>query len=522
MSELSPNRGWKRPASYVAVASLAAFISVILYMGLTYGYERLTHKTESSALLDAPAAADTSSGDNGLMALKRSSESFREIAKRVGPAVVNIKSTKGAPKKKGRPALRRSPRPHRQEQEEGSPFGNDPFFDFFDQFRNPGGPMQEMPQTSLGSGVIIDKKGIVVTNNHVVEGATEILVNLSGDKIDLKAKVIGTDPRTDLAVLKIEGKNNFPAVEWADSDAAEVGDWAIAIGSPFALGQSVTVGIISAKGRNSAALLGAEFGNDLIQTDAAINPGNSGGPLCDINGKVLGVNTAIYTRSGGYMGIGFAIPANTAKEVVNKLITHGKVVRGWLGVFIQPLDEELAKELGVKDGVGIHEVMENSPAAKAGLNSGDVIIEVEGKIIKDPTQLQREIGNYQPGQTVKMKIASYRDKKQRSVTVKVGEVPDNPEQPGVESEPSNSEPDSLGLVVAQSKSKDGGVVIQYIQQGSPSEGFGLEVGDTILSINRKKVKTTQDYERLIKENARLYLEVKRKDRLLFFQFVLPR
>ncbi|MFM8314111.1 MAG: Do family serine endopeptidase, partial [Deltaproteobacteria bacterium] len=388
----------------------------------------------------------------------------------------------------------------------------------FERFGSPFPFQQETPQTSVGSGFIIDKKGFIVTNNHVVEDATEILVRLSNDRAELKAKIIGTDPKTDLAVIKVEGQNNLVSADWADSDQVEVGDWAIAIGSPFALDQSVTVGIVSAKGRNSTGV--TEIGGDLIQTDAAINPGNSGGPLCDLDGQVMGVNTAIYTRSGGYMGIGFAIPSNLAKDIAQKLISSGKITRGWLGVYIQPLDLELAKELGIKEGVGIHEVLESSPAQKAGISAGDVVLEVDGKPVKDVNELQRKIGNYKPGETIKLKVMSYNDKKSRSVSVKIGELPENEKEPEKLS-PKEQEPDKLGLVVGPDKKKEG-VVIEGIQPGSIAEQMlGLEVGDVIIRINRQSTNSVANYKKALGSSKRIYLEIKRKGRTLFFQFVLP-
>ncbi|MBI4406098.1 MAG: Do family serine endopeptidase [Deltaproteobacteria bacterium] len=505
-------RSWfKKPLGYVLAGATAAAVSMAIY-----GAAQLVSQAKSKkvAALDNPAVAETKVGGSDAGLLRQTSESFRQIAKVVGPAVVNIKAT--------RALKHQGPRVHRRgkkgEEEEG-PFGRDPFFDFFERF----GPLPFMqpegPQESLGSGVIIDKRGYVVTNNHVIEGSTKIAVLLSGDKpTELKAKVVGSDPKTDLAVLKVENGKDLPTAEWADSDSVEVGDWAIAIGSPFALGQSVTVGIVSAKGRSSKYLTGADYG-ELIQTDAAINPGNSGGPLCTLDAKIMGVNTAIYTRSGGYMGIGFAIPSNLAKEVVSKLISEGKVIRGWLGVFIQPLDEELAKELGVKTGVGIHEVMEESPAARAGLKAGDVVIEVDGKPVKEVTQLQRVITSYKPGQTIKIKVVSYADKKTRTISVKIGELPAETEnQPKLSRE--DETPDKLGLIVSEAKGKDG-VIIDMIQPGSVADQVGLEVGDQIIRINRKTVNSVRTYKQLTSGSKRLYLEVRRKGRTLFYQFVLP-
>ncbi|MBI1861423.1 MAG: Do family serine endopeptidase [Deltaproteobacteria bacterium] len=501
---------------------LASLSAVILSVGVYAGIQLFTKNHQ----LDNPAVADNKPpllSDSSLQQLKKSSEGFRAVAKLVGPAVVNIKATKGVKAQQPKGALRgRKPKrgqpqapPQDEDQFHG---GGDPFFDFFERFGMPFNmPQEQAPQTSLGSGIIIDKKGHIVTNNHVVDDASEILVILADDKTELKAKVVGTDPKTDLAVLKVTTDKDLPSVEWADSDSVEVGDWAIAIGSPFALSQSVTVGIVSAKGRNSLNLTGAEYGGDLIQTDAAINPGNSGGPLVTLEGRVMGVNTAIYTRSGGYMGIGFAIPSNTAKDISTKLISDGKIVRGWLGVFIQPLDKELAKELDLKEGVGIHEVIEESPAAVAGLKAGDVIVEVDGKAVKETAQLQKIISGFKPGESVKLKVVSYTDKKARTVTVKIGNIPEGEPQ-GKAAKEESAAPDKIGLVLSKGKE---GLTVEAIQPGSMADQVGLEQGDILVRVNRKEVKTLEAYKKIVDSSKRLYLEVKRRGRTLFYQFVLP-
>lgn len=511
---------------YVFVGLIAAIASVLMFAGAQYVYQSFKGK-EVAGVLDNPAQADSktqsSNGDSGTSQLRKTSESFRNVAKKVGPAVVNITATKGAPKKKNKFSLKGKRQQPDEDEFGGSPFGNDPFFDFFERFGMPHGmPQQEGPQKSLGSGVIVDKKGIIVTNNHVVEGATEIMIRLSDNKTEFKAKIVGTDPKTDLAVLRVEGQKDLPYAEFGDSDTAEVGDWAIAIGSPFALDQSVTVGIVSAKGRNSVGL-GTEYGGDLIQTDAAINPGNSGGPLCDLDGKVIGINTAIYTRSGGYMGIGFAIPSNLVKDIQSKLVADGKITRGWLGVYIQPLDAELAKEMGIKDGVGIREVIESSPAAEAGIQGGDIIVEVDGKEVKDVNQLQNRISSFKPGDKVKLKLLNYGDKKSRTVTVKIGVVPDEPDKLAKQGgSTKEEEPDKLGLVVSAAKGKDGGVTVDAIQPGSIAEQMlGIEAGDVIVRINRQQVNSVATYKKLVSSSKRIYMEAKRKGRTIFFQFVLP-
>ncbi|MBY0371535.1 trypsin-like peptidase domain-containing protein [bacterium] len=516
MSEIENRPGRSRIAKllpYLFAGGIAALVSVLIYAGVQYTYTRSPDATAKIGTLDNPAAAQL--GPEGTL-LKKTSESFRLIAKKVGPAVVNIKSTK-RPTTAGRRGLRQ-----RGGEDEESPYSRDPFFEFFERFGQPFPfPQQEGPQTSVGSGILVDKAGIVVTNNHVVAEANEILVTFNGQKTDIKAKIIGTDPKTDLAVLKLESTKDLPEpAVWADSSSVEVGDWAIAIGSPFALGQSVTVGIVSAiGGRNSMALAGTEYGGDLIQTDAAINPGNSGGPLCDLEGKIIGVNTAIYTRSGGYMGIGFAIPSDLARDVTSKLAKDGKIVRGWLGVYIQPLDEELGKELGVKQGVGIHEVLEESPAAKAGLRAGDAIVQINGKDVTEVTALQKMIAGFKPGQKIEMRVVSYADKKTKNVTVNIGELPDSDSLAEKGSAPADAAPDKLGLVVTKGKN---GLVVEAVQPGSMGEQVGLEVGDILVTVNRKKLDTLANYRKLLGGSKKIYLEVKREGRTLFYQFTLPK
>lgn len=516
MEEGKRKHWWRSPIGFLIAGLSAAALSVGIFAGAQF----LAAKKSAETVLDNPAVAQSTPelpSNTGI--LKKTSESFRAVAKMVGPAVVHIKSTKGG---KGRgpkgPQRGRRRGPGGEEDDGGVP-GNprDPFFDFFEKFGNPFMQPPDMPQTSLGSGIIIDKKGFVVTNNHVVEDASEILVALSGEKTDMKAKIVGTDPKTDLALVKIEANREFPVAEWADSTEVEVGDWAIAIGSPFDLRQTVTVGIVSAMGRNSNVLGGADYVGELIQTDAAINPGNSGGPLCTLDGKIMGVNTAIYTRSGGYMGIGFAIPSNLAKDVIGKLKTDGKIIRGWLGVYIQALDPELAKELGVKDGVAIHEVIDGSPAQEGGLNPGDVVIEVEGKAVKEVNELQRIISNFKPGQKVTMKVVSYSDKKTRTVKIKIGTVPAGDVQSKVT--PEDDTPDRIGLVISE-KNKDG-VTVQAVQPGSLGEQIGLEPGDVIVRINRQPTKTIAAYKKALKGTNRINLEVKQKGRLKFYSLVLP-
>lgn len=505
----------KKPLLYLFGALSAAVLSVAIFAGaqLFSGRKNALDNPVSAKTADSSAGASS-----GISELKKTSESFRSVAKTIGPAVVNIKSTKGGAKQKPPRGPRRG-RPGRPlpppEEDEGGGGPRDPFFDFFERFGNPF--QQEMPQTSLGSGIVIDPKGYVVTNNHVVEDASEIIVSLAGDKMDLKAKVIGTDPRTDLALLKVDPPKDLPAAEWADSDTVEVGDWAIAVGSPFDLRQTVTVGIVSAKGRSSNVLGGGDHVGEFIQTDAAINPGNSGGPLCTIEGKVMGVNTAIYTRSGGYMGIGFAIPSNIAKDIISKLRTQGKIVRGWLGVNIGNLDEAARKKLGLSGGVRIAEVMPESPAAHSGLGAGDVILDVDGKAVEDTNQLRNIIMGFKPGQTVKLKVLAYSDQKKKTISVKIGELPAEPQLVKGGEEATT---DKLGVVVAEVKGKEG-VVVQGVEMGSIAQMSGMEEGDEIVSVNRKPTKTVAAYKKATSSGGSFDLEVKRQGRRIFITIVTP-
>ncbi len=326
---------------------------------------------------------------------------FVRVAELVTPAVVNISTVTSG---KGRTPS-----------ELFRPFGNEPFFrDFFDRFFE--GTPRRRQQTSLGSGVIIDKSGLILTNNHVVKDADEITVKFA-NKQEAKGKVVGTDPKTDLAVIRVSAKEDLPVVALGNSDRLSVGEWAIAIGNPFGLDHTLTVGVISATGRSEVGIATYE---NFIQTDASINPGNSGGPLLNIRGEVIGINTAIVASG---QGIGFAIPVNMARKVMDDLVKKGKVTRGWLGVGIQPLTPELAKSFGVSadEGILVNQVMPKSPAEAAGLKTGDLILSVDGKPMKDPRQLQRIIAEADIGKSIEITILREREK--RTLKVQVGEMP---------------------------------------------------------------------------------------------------
>ena len=323
-------------------------------------------------------------------------DSFAAIVDAVKPAVVNISTTQAVE--------RRGPR------------GADPYREFLERYFGEGVPREE-PRQSLGSGLIVEPDGYVLTNNHVIEGARVITVRLSDDEA-YEARVVGRDPRTDLALLKIQGRRRFTPVRLGDSDALRVGDWVVAIGNPFGLEQTVTAGIVSAKGR----VIGAGPYDDFIQTDAAINPGNSGGPLFNARGEVVGINSAIFSQSGGSVGIGFAIPANLARELIPQLKAKGRVSRGWLGVAIAPVTPETARRLGVPDARGalVAELAPGGPAAAAGLQPGDVIVAFEGRPIRRADELPRLTARAPVGAAVELRLL--RARKELAVKVTLGEL----------------------------------------------------------------------------------------------------
>ncbi|HEX9899037.1 MAG TPA: Do family serine endopeptidase [Candidatus Methylomirabilis sp.] len=326
---------------------------------------------------------------------------FVRVAELVTPSVVNISTVTTG---KGRAPT-----------EQFRPFGNDPFFrDFFDRFFE--GMPRRRQQASLGSGVIIEKSGLILTNNHVVKDADEITVKFA-NKQEVKGKVVGTDAKTDLAVIRVSAKEDLPVATLGNSDTLQVGEWAIAIGNPFGLDHTLTVGVISATGRSEVGIAAYE---NFIQTDASINPGNSGGPLLNVRGEVIGINTAIVASG---QGIGFAIPVNMARKVMEDLVKKGKVTRGWLGIGIQPLTPELAKSFGVSadEGILVNQIMPKSPAEAAGLKVGDLILTLDGKPIKDARQMQRLVAEAEIGKTIAVIVL--RDKTKRALKVQVGEMP---------------------------------------------------------------------------------------------------
>jgi len=435
--------------------------------------------------------------------LDRLSERFRAVAKHIRPAVVAIGVSK---------TVEASP----------WPFGDDFFRRFFGrQFPGPGGE-RKFEQRGLGSGVIVSKDGYILTNNHVVAEADEITVRLS-DGREFAAEVIGTDPPSEIAVVRVKADGDLPVARLGDDAAMEVGDWVLAVGAPFGLEQTVTSGIISATGRHGVGI--TEYEN-FIQTDAAINPGNSGGPLVNMNGEVIGINTAIASRSGGYMGVGFAVPINMARKVMDRLVEEGEVVRGWLGVGIQPLTPELAESMGIKDeqGVLVSQVFDDTPAAEAGIQAGDVVLKFNGKAVGQASELQSAVAWTKPG--TKVKVLLVRDGKRRTVTVTIAKRPEQPSMaraaPGAP-----AELDELGIgvsgVTPEARERYGyepgqGVLITAVKPGSLASRAGLEEGMLILQAAGKDVGSVADLKKVLNEadlSRGLPLLVRAGDRQMF-------
>jgi Do/DeqQ family serine protease len=415
--------------------------------------------------------------------------SFAPVVERALPAVVNIASSKAS-------------KVSQLEMPERDPFFRQFFGREFDgqQFggRNGRGNNRGniMPQKrfehSLGSGVIVRSDGYILTNNHVIDGATDITVTLN-DKRELKAKVVGGDAKTDIAVLKVDA-TNLPALTFADSAKGHVGDLVLAMGNPFGLGQTVTMGIISAQGR---ANLGIEDYEDFIQTDAAINPGNSGGALINARGELIGINTAILAGgSGGNQGVGFAVPVNLARNVMNQVMEHGKVVRGYLGVLPQDVTPAMAKAFNLKQsgGVLMGDVTAGTPAAQAGIERGDVILDVDGQKVEDSNQLKLRISQMAPGTSVKLRVLH--DGSERTVTAKLAELPASAGRGTAEKSGDSGTSSALdGVSVEASKN---GVAVTDVTEGSPAAQAGLRQGDVIQEVNRGRVASVADFDRAVR------------------------
>jgi serine protease Do len=421
------------------------------------------------------------------------------LFKEVSPAVVNISTTQVV-------RLNR-PRPR-------SPFGQqDPFEDFWNNFF--GNVPREQKRKSLGSGFIVSEDGYILTNNHVVEKADEVTVTLL-DKEEFKAQVVGTDPKTDIALIKVKVGKKLPFVHLGESEKLEVGEWVVAIGNPFGLGHTITSGIVSAKGR----IIGSGPYDDFIQTDASINPGNSGGPLFNLKGEVVGINTAIIQ---GGQGIGFATPIHLAKSVLGQLREKGKVTRGWLGVYIQRLTPEMADSLNIpgRKGALVADVTKDGPAEKAGIRSGDVIVAFNGKEVSDEHELPQVVATTKPGKKVDVKIV--RDGKETTVAVSIVEMEGEPARRA-------GAPDitkGFGLTVQDITQEVArhfeienrrGVMVSAVEPGSPADDAGFQEGDIIRQVNRQAVKDTAEFQKFLKnvkgEKTVLFL-VERGDARIF-------
>jgi serine protease Do len=480
----------------------------ILVLGIFVGLVLSSHLGVIS-----PLTAKSQISSKSLDILTQLSDAQSEVAAVATPSVVNI-STMRVIKSR-----------------DEAPFDlfDDPFFRRFfgDQFPHPNVPKEHKEQ-SLGSGVIVSEDGYIVTNNHVIEKAQEIKVLLSNKK-DYNAKLIGADPKTDIAVIKIDGKG-LTALPWGDSNKLKVGEIVFAIGNPFGLNQTVTMGMISAVGRANVGIADYE---DFIQTDAAINPGNSGGALINARGELIGINTAILSRTGGYQGIGFAVPSTMARQVMDSLVKYKKVVRGWLGVSIQEVTSDLAEEFGVKDlkGALVSGIIKGSPAEKAAIKQGDVILQYNGKVVEDTGHLRNMVSQTPIGTKVHVKLL--RQKKEVEVDVVIAELPkkmaEAPSRNTEESEENQEESTALtGLIVRELTpdlaarlgidENENGVVVVKVDTDSKLFEAGIRPGDIVLQINQKNIATIEDYKKAaskIRSKERVLLLIRRKGEDLF-------
>jgi Do/DeqQ family serine protease len=446
----------------------------------------MRHVCLIAALLAAGLSANAAAQERRVPTQSELRLSYAPVVQHVAPAVVNVYAAKVVQNR--------------------NPLLDDPIFRRF--FGVPGGGMGNQVQRSLGSGVIVDAGGLIVTNNHVIEGADEVKVSLA-DKREFEATLVLKDPRTDLAILRVkDGREKFPVLDFADSDALQVGDVVLAIGNPFGVGQTVTHGIVSALARTQVGVSDYQF---FIQTDAAINPGNSGGALVDMTGKLVGINTAIFSRSGGSQGVGFAIPANMVKVVVASAKTGGKAVaRPWLGAKLQAVTADIADSMGLKrpSGALIANVTPNSPAARASLKPGDLIVSVDGQDVEDPNAFDYRFATKPLGGTARLGIL--RGGREQTVTVALQIAPELPREEIV----IRSRSPFSGVKIAnlspalvdelQVRNADEGVVVVDVDNGSYASNLGFQRGDVIQEVNGERVATTHDLERLSKAQNRAW------------------
>lgn len=493
--------------SFVASLAIAAVGAMFLWGGQSLPASHASSGIQAAATAVALPIAPATNG-------------FTEVAKAVTPAVVNITTVIGEKVSDGR----KIPDELRERMEEffGGPQG--PQSPGVPRgFRGPQGPGEPRGHRGggQGSGVIVSADGYVLTNNHVIEGAQEVTVTLP-DKREFKGTIVGTDPKTDLAVVKIDGQN-LPTVVWGDATRLQVGEYVLAVGNPFGLNSTVTLGIVSALGRGRMGITQYE---DFIQTDAAINPGNSGGALVNTRGELVGINTAIFSQTGGYQGVGFAVPTSMGKPIYESLIKTGKVVRGYLGVGIQDLSQDLAKSFGIKNAKGalVSDVKEESPADQAGLKQGDVITAYHGSPVEDAVTLQRLVTRTVVGAKVPVKVI--RDGHEKDLTVTIGEQLDTAKV--AKAETGGADYALAGVAVQELdretakelglKGKAQGVVVTGVEPESGAEKAGLMAGDVIREINRQPVKSVKEFEKAssaIKKGDNVLILINRRGNALF-------
>jgi serine protease Do len=467
------------------------FFSFLLLAGLVFhaAIVSTSASTSSAGEIESPAT----------IAAERP-ESFADLAERLAPTVVNIRATKI--EKAGGFQM--------------PTFPEGPFGDFFERFSRQMPYPEQRPIQGAGSGVIFSQEGYILTNNHVVEGAKELTVTMN-DQQEYKAEIVGCDPSTDLAVLKIDAGKNLPSAHMGDSEELRVGDWVLAIGNPFGLNNTVTSGIVSAKGR----IIGAGPYDNFIQTDASINPGNSGGPLFDMNGKIMGINTAIIAQG---QGIGFAIPVNTAKPLIPQLLEKGEVSRGYLGVHIQSMTPELSKALKIEEQKGalVSEVVPDGPAAKAGIERGDLIVSYDNKNVEDSHDLSRIVAATEQGK--KVKVTVLRNGEKKDIHLKIGKLSSDRTALNRSGDPEELkwgltlDRTDTGTPYKRGSGKDGAVVVVRVQPMSPADVAGIHRGDIILEVNQRPIDSLEDAEDMLAEaehDDTLLLLVKRDQRSFY-------